>query len=428
MRAAIVLALLFGLAAPAGAAQPSRDPVATAKALMLGGRTAEARALLLELAASGAARHDVNFLLGLLAIDAREYGQAIQRFRSILVDEPGAVRVRLELGRAFYLKHDYENAFRQFQFARAGKPAPGVVASIDRFIAAIRREKRWSYSLSLAIAPDSNINNGSSTSEVELFGLPFELGEETRSKSGVGVAMEGAVEFAPRIADNVRLRLGAAVQRRDYAGSRYDDMTIALHAGPRIVAGRWDLSAEASAFQRRLGGERLSEGTGVALGATRHLDARTAIAAGLSAYLTRYPDYPLQDGPSLSASLGAFRALTPASSASVRIGVGIKSARADEFAYRWQSVGLGYQRELAGGFSVQAEPSLALSRYEADDAFFGKRRKDRLIELRLAVLNRRIDLSGFTPRVGFTWSRRRSSIDLYDSNQRRFEFGVTRAF
>lgn len=423
---AVMLAL-----APAGpaaaAAASARQSIEAAKAMMLSGRSAEARVLLQRMA-SQQPDEDVHFLLGLLAIDARNYGQAVDHFRAILVRNPGAVRVRLELARAFYLKGDHSNAYRQFQFARAGNVPPGVIAATDRFLASIRQQKDWSYSFSLAIAPDSNINNGASADEVVLFGLPFALSDNSRSRSGVGVAIGGALEFAPRLSERARLRIGGAVQRRDYAGKDFDDMTVVAHAGPKLTLDRWDVSFLATGFQRRVGGRRLTEGAGARIEATHHKDARTAVSLGLAGNRVRYPDYSLQDGMSLSAWGGVLRALTPESSLIARVGASRKSAQAAELAHWSGSLGLGYYRDLPGGFSIFAEPSLVQSRYSAVDPFFGERRKDRLLELHVSVLNRSISLSGFTPKVGVTFARRRSSIELYDYNQRRFEFGVTSEF
>ena len=423
-------ALLLGLtaAAPASAQPVTFEAIGNAKALIAGGRTDEARVLLEDLSARYRDSNDVDFLLGLLAIESTDYREAIDRFRAILVRSPGAVRVRLELARAFFLKGDHANAYRQFQFARAGNPPPGVVATIDRFLGQIRQQKDWSYSFSLAIAPDSNINNGTTARDVELFGLPFELSDETRSQSGIGLAVQAALEFAPRLSERVRMRAGAAIQRRDYAGGDFDDMTVAVHAGPRLTLGKWDMSALATGFRRRFGGRRLADGAGAKVEATHYFSARTALSLGLTAYKLRYPHYRLQDGLSLSASAGVLRALTPESSLTARIGAGRKTARTPELANWSGSLAVGYYRDLPGEFSVYAEPSIAEARYDAIDPFFGKRRKDRLLELHFAILNRRISLRGFTPKVGFTVGRRRSSIELYDYNQRRFEFGVTRAF
>jgi len=402
--------------------------VAAAKALITNGRSAEARQLLQQLAIDNPKSNDVDFLLGLLAVQATEYDAAVSHFRAILVRSPDAVRVRLELGRAFFMKRDYENAFRQFQFARAGKLPPGVGPSIDRFVAAIQKQKDWSYNFSVAIAPDSNINNGTSSRETELFGLPFELSDDTRRKSGIGIAIDAGAEFAPQVTDNLRLRLGAAMQRRQYRDEDFNDMTLAGFAGPRVVLPGWDLSLLATGFRRDLGGKRLSEGAGARFEGTYTPGARTQLSLGLAAHRVRYPDYPLQDGYTFSAWGGAVRALTPASSVNARIGASRKTARTPELA-NWSGwISAGYYRDLPGGFSVYLEPSYGASRYDAADPFFGKRRTDRLLELQLAVLHRRIVFTRFTPRIALTFTRRDSSIDLYDFNQRRLEVGLTSSF
>jgi opacity protein-like surface antigen len=427
--AAAAMLVSLALASPAEAATASlRESVETAKALMLKGRSGEARALLQRVTNEHPRNNDAAFLLGLLAIEDRDYNAAVDQFRSILVRNPDAVRVRLELGRAFFLKRDYENAYRQFQFARAGRLPPGVGALIDRFVSAIRQQKDWSYNFSFALAPDSNINNGTSSRETELFGLPFELSDDTRRKSGIGVAIDAGAEFAPQVGDNVRLRLGAGVQRREYRDNDFDDMTVALHAGPRIVLPGWDLSLLATGFRRQFGGRRLSEGAGARIEATHYRGGRTSISLGASAQQVRYPDYPLQDGRVFSLWGGAVRALTPSSSVTARLGISRKTARTPELASRSGWLAAGYYRDLPGGFSVYVEPGVGATRYDAADPFFGERRKDRLLELRLAVLNRRIVFTRFTPRIALTFARRNSTIDLYDYNQRRLEVGLTSSF
>lgn len=425
----IVLFLGFGGACPAAAEAPSlRQSVETAKALILSGRSAEAQRLLQQLANEHPASNDVTFLLGLIAIQAADYDTAVDQFRSILVRNPDAVRVRLELGRAFFLKRDYENAYRQFQFARAGKLAPGVGVSIDRYVAAIRQQKSWSYDLSFAIAPDSNINNGTSSRETELFGLPFELSDDTRRRSGVGAVIDASVQFAPQISEKTRLRMGARVQRREYRGHEFDDTTISVHAGPRLVLPGWDLSLLATGFRRQLGGQRFSEGFGARIEAMHYRGASTAISLGASAQQVRYANYPLQDGRAFSLWGGAVRALTPSSSVTARLGVSRKTARTPELASWSGWVAAGYYRDLPGGFSVYVEPSYATSRHDAADPFFGQRRKDRLLELQLALLNRTIVFERFTPRIALTFARRDSTLDIHDFSQRRLEVGVTSSF
>jgi hypothetical protein len=420
---------VLGSCAHASAAtSPLPESVATAKALMLNNRYPEAETLLKQLALTEPRSNDVAFLLGLLALRSRDYDAAVDAFRSILIRSPDAFRVRLELGRAFFLKRDYENAFRQFQFARAAKLPPGVEAAIDRYVESIRKEKNWSYNVSFAVAPDTNINNGTSARETELFGLPFELGDETRQKSGIGVSLVAGGEFAPRLNERTRLRLGANIQRREYSGTDSDDMTLAMHAGPRLVLTGWDVSLLATVFRRRFGGALLVEGAGARIEATRYHGRRTALSLGASAGRVRYPDYPLQDGNTFAAWGGAVRALTPASTVNARIGFSRKTARTPELASRSGWITVGYFRDFPGGFSVYVEPGYGTSRFDSADPFFDMRRKDRMAELQLAVLNRRIILERFTPRVALTFARRNSTIDVHDFRQRRLEVGLTSSF
>ena len=427
--ATVALLLGSGVTWPAAAeTYPLRQSIETAKSLIVSGRSAEAQALLEQAAAAHPRSNDVAFLLGLLAIQSQKYEQAVDYFRAILVRNPEALRVRLELGRAFFLKHDYENAYRQFQFARAGKLPPAVHGSIDRYVTAIRQQKNWSYNFSFALAPDSNINSGPSSRETELFGLPFELSSDTRRKSGIGVSIDAGSEFAPLIGEHVRLRLGGQVQRREYRDREFDDTIIALHAGPRLVLPRWDISLLATGFRRQLGGRRLSEGLGAKIEAIHYRGARTAISFGTSSQHVRYPDHPFQDGRAFSLWGSVVRALTPSSSVSTRLAASRKTARTPELASWSGWVAAGYYRDLPGGFSVYVEPSYGASRYDAADPFFRERRKDRLLEVQIAVLNRTIVLDRFTPRVALTLARRHSNIDLYEYKQKRLEVGLTSSF
>jgi tetratricopeptide (TPR) repeat protein len=94
------------------------------------------------------------FLLATIAVTQKDYDTAISLFRRILVREPEAERVRLELARTFFLKGDYDNADHQFRFARAGNIDDAVKANIDHFLAAINRLREWTVNFSVALAPD----------------------------------------------------------------------------------------------------------------------------------------------------------------------------------------------------------------------------------------------------------------------------------
>ena len=95
--------------------------------------------------------------------DTREnlLNEAIGAFRTMLIEEPRLLRVRLELARAFYLKGEEELARRHFELVLAADPPEPVVANVRRFLAELQARRRWSYRLGAALAPDSNIGGTS---------------------------------------------------------------------------------------------------------------------------------------------------------------------------------------------------------------------------------------------------------------------------
>jgi tetratricopeptide (TPR) repeat protein len=415
---------------PSGATQPA-SPLfwdKLARQLMDEGKLDEAATVVNARLANSPRDIQALFLKGMIAVAGKNNREAIRVFRSILVDHPDATRVRLELARSFYLDKDYGNAERQFQFALAGNPPPEVIRNINMYMASIRDAKSFSYNFGIALAPDTNLNSGSSAREVTLFGLPFDLSDDARHRSGVGIAIDAGAEWAPRIGKAKRLRLGVTGQRREYAGSNYDDMTAAAYAGPRLVTGKWDLSLLGTAYMRWFGAKPYNEAAGTRLESTYYITPRLALSAALAAQWIRYRHDHERDGRLLSLNASAFRALTSSSAVTLKVGAARQEARIAPFR-NWDGfLAVGYFRDLPKGFSVYLEPSYSLARYDGTLVGFGKRRSDNSQSVIVTVLNRHIVLGRFTPRLSYTFTRQSSTISLYKFHRSRLEIGLTTVF
>jgi len=413
---------------PPGAATTASSWDNTARRLMNAGKLAEASAILDARLAGAPKDAQALFLKGMIATAQKDSRQAIRIFRSILIDHPEATRVRLELARAFFLDKDYGNALRQFQFALAGNPPREVVANINQYMAVIRDAKSFSYNFGLALAPDTNLNTGSSAREVTLFGLPFDLSEEARHRSGVGLAIDAGAEWAPRLGKGKRLRLGLSGQRREYSGSGFDDMTGAAYAGPRLVSGKWDLSLLGTAYKRWYGGKPYNQAAGGRLEATYYFSPRFGLSGALAAQWVRYRGARERDGRLISFNATAFRALTSSSAVTLKAGIGRQKARIAPYANWSGFVAAGYFRDLPKGYSIYVEPSFSLARYDEALLGFGKRRSDRSKSVLITILNRHLVLARFTPRISYTFTRQSSTIPLYRFQRSRLEIGLTTVF
>jgi tetratricopeptide (TPR) repeat protein len=403
-------------------------PDRAAALLMESGDFADARKLLLHLEAKKYKPSEVEFLLGMLDMQSRSYASAAKRFRRILISEPKAVRVRLELARALFAQGDYQNAEHQFRLARAGKLPPEAIANIDRYLIAIRRLKRYSYNFALAVAGDTNLNAGPALESVTLYGLPFQLSAEAKQQGGAGVALDAGGEWAQPLSQTVKFRFGAQLDRSQYARTEFDDMSISVHAGPRLTLNRWDFNALATVSERWFGDRPYFRSLGGGLDGTYYISSRTGVSVGVNYNDVAYPDYSYQTGPLVSASWGVFTA--PTTSSLVSATAVLSRTDADNAGYaNWaQQLGVSYSEDLKGGITVALSPSFTRISYDAEVAAFGVRRLDKLLILQAAVLDRALDIRGFTPRLIYSFSRNQSDVALYSFTRNRVEIGLTRFF
>ena len=151
--AAAVLVLLMPAASaaqtppsPVPAAKSAAAGVAQARTLMRAGEFDEALTILRPLMRRQAVHAETVFQYGLAAIGASQkpgiaekkrdalLDVAIAAFHCMLVRRPELVRVRLELGRAFFLKGEDSLARRNFEQVMASKPPTAVALNVNRFL------------------------------------------------------------------------------------------------------------------------------------------------------------------------------------------------------------------------------------------------------------------------------------------------------
>ena len=358
--AAVALTLL--LHAPGFAADEVPEgpaaALARAEALIVAGEPAEALDLLRPLAESDPDNTAAWFFRGMAASHAARLpegqpgatgvatdearralrDEAVASYRHILQRRPALGGARLELARALFergrclappedlLEHllgdDCDAAAHHFRRALAGDLPETVAGAVSRFLAAVQARRRVSGQFRMALAPDSNVNAGTEARTFRLRFLPleFEIDERTRATSGVGVVVSASGEyrhplaFQPFEETATRLRVGAGVWRREHGGSRFDDMTLSLHAGPEVLFRRARASLLARADRRWSAGDPVSDGLGLRLG------ERLWLGAGGERMERRHRDAPANDGPRLDLDLDLAYAVTPAITFGVRGG------------------------------------------------------------------------------------------------------------
>ena len=433
-------------APPAPAATPAAASKAEAKALIDAGRFAEAFVLLHPLIQEGPVAGNTLFLYGLAAVGASQQpglaeedrdallDAAIPAFRTMLVNQPGLVRVRLELARAFFLKGEEELAKRHFELVLAGGVPPPVVANVQRFLTQIRGRERWRFNLGFALAPDSNIGASSDERIIYILGLPFRRDAQELTTSGIGVSLSGGAEYQVPVGEQMRLRAGGQFTRREYEGSRFDQFFLAAHLGPRWLVDRdTDLSLLASARQRWLGTAPDNRALGARFEVGHRVSRSVTVSGQASWHGRRYrtPARSHLDGPVMDASLSGTWVVTPTVRADLSLGYGRERPRLERDRNESRWLGAAVDVILPLGFTVGGGGDVRWTDYgrgwfpQVPD---GGAREDRTHSLRASVHNRAFTVFGFSPELVVVREDRATNAQLHDYERTRGELRFVQQF
>ena len=364
--------------------------------------------------------------------------RAVAAFRTMLIENPGLVRVRLELARAFFLKGEDSLARRNFERVLAGKPPPNVAANVGRFLAEMRARRRWNFHLGAALAPDNNIASASEARTIPNLVVPFPRDADDLPTSGVGLALWGGAEYQHPLGRRLRLRTGASAALRDYKASRFDNLSVSGHLGPRwLPDARTEASLLASARRRWTGG--LPGVSGMLQ--SREIGARLELGHRVSQLVTAFArvswhhrHYQSQrdfDGPVLDASLNL--GWTAAPTVRVDIYGGYGRERPFLLRYRNHSLRLGAAVSVAlpRGFTLGGGGEIRWTGYRGiwwPPTRDRSSRRDRAISLNASVHNRGFTVLGFSPELVLAREARISNAALQKYKRIRGEMRFVRQF
>jgi outer membrane protein len=373
---------------------------------------------------------DARFLLGEVESRAGNFKAAVGYYRQILVDHPELVRVRLDLARALFALHDDEASSYHFNLALAAPDLPAtVIANVRTFLAEIKRRKRYAVSVNLGVAPDTNMNVAPAASQVTLFGLPFQLTQESQPHSGVGVAFTANGEYYAPVASDLRWRAGANAYTVDYPGhGEFDDSQLRVSTGPQFLVGRGDVSVLAEAAQRWFGNEQYSFGAGGRIEAGDPLSDRVRLEGYIEGLSIDYQTQSFLNGYSITGVLFTTYGLTSSSFIRLITGAGFEPAEESFFSNHSVRLGAAYQRDFPWGITGYVEPDVVVYQYDADNAAFGRRRHDVVGSAQVSLNKRNINFFGFSPILSYTYTRDDSDIGLFSFVRHQVELGVTRYF
>ncbi len=381
----------------------------------------------------------LEFVAAQLFMKEKNYEQAADIYRKMLVKNPALTRVRLELGYTYFLLKADDKARYNLRLVLADKSLPPTVQQqVLNLLDAIRRRKSWGIYVSLGLAPDSNINmvSGRRISCLNFMGVPF-CRQLDDAESDVGFQGLASLEYIYKFTDSWGLKSRFTVDALDYRDKQYSFWGLGGQLGPRYVSGRSEYSVGVTYRQQWNDEHRYNRAKGLYADVSTDLSERFYLYSRLSYNKLEYDPAPYKDYNSNYYS-GYGRLVYNLNNRSY---VALSASLAyEDSEYKWnsyikQTYGLGYGRELPWGFVAYVEPNISFSNYQASRWFLNGRggveqwrRHDTTYGVYVSLSNKLLRIYNITPTVTFAYNKRVSNVFNYDYDRTRWEIGISRSF
>lgn len=336
---------------------------------------------------------------------------------------------RFQVGEIHFAAGRLGPARLSYRLALSGALDPVRGKIVQDRLAAIETARNLRVSVTVSVAPDSNLNSATSAGTIDLFGLPFTLSEDARRQSGVTASMAVGVERRWLINEAFSIQAGGSLSILDAPNRAFDQHQLNLFIGPELRSGiRRSISAAVTYREIGLGGAPFESAHGIRVSGTAYPDAQTGFAA--TAYLDRIDNRfgDSLDGWSFGGQLSRTRYLGPNALWRASLTTASYDLVGAEADYSLVQIAAGRLTSLPFGVSAYVEPYVRRRAFERSSTVFGVRRDDRELGLTLRLSKRNLIVHGAFPYVQGVTSKSWSNVSLGDYSRQRFEFGLTRDF
>lgn len=372
---------------------------------------------------------NLQVLIAQAEVGAGRHERAIQRLEVLRERHPDWPRPRVELALAHAAAGNVRTG-KNILIAELGKdPPPHVRRNLEAAIRMLEDRQAIVGRFSFGVVPDSNITGGTHNDTVQYLGLPFELNDDAKEKSGVRGEISGGVTVRSGWRENVRVELSADLHHSEPLGDEGTPSSNAkLALASRIRGRKGGLYAGIALQPFYYDNEMQRVERSIFLQPSRRLSNRLSLVGDLTLTEGAYLGDDLRDFRQWQVGTGPSIRVSPATRLQITGIFGVRNAEDELYSYIRRGISANLVTAPANGWRLSLSGALTRDVYREESVFWGKRQEDILTAASFQVVRSGIVVWGFSPSFGLGYSEVRSSIDLYDKRSYSFQLGFARPF
>lgn len=434
-RISLVVAAAFALQVSSAFADELTDK---AKALVDGGKGAEAYKLLEPAESIRAGEPEYDFLLGLAALDAGQNTRAVFALERVLAMEPNNAVARAAIARAYLALGETKTAQQEFETVkRQGVPAD-VSMTIDRYIAALWRVDDPSAPsvngfVEATLGYDSNVNVGPNKSSIAIPGfgnLPFELSKDSKANEDGFGALGAGINLRSPLGDGYALLAGVnGASRNHFSKQQFDTYSGDLNVGVTRNVGKDVYTVMAQTGVYYLDDSRYRNYNSLTGQWQRNLDARNQLSVFGQYSDLHYPTLESRDANRWVGGLSyahLYRDGIMAFVSAYAVGERPQEGGVDFLGFNGVGARVGGRMSLDSQTVLFGGASWEYRRYSDQDPMFLTRRRDNQFGVSMGATRYFTKEWSVTPQVSLTYND--SNIDLNEYDREMFSVTVRREF
>ncbi|MCK3655574.1 hypothetical protein A4G19_07380 [Pasteurellaceae bacterium Macca] len=367
----------------------------------------------------------------IVAKSEQDYGKSIHLYRELLAKYPDHALIRLQLAMALTANNELEAAEDQFKKLRSEVQNPQDQAELDKWLEAINRRDRWTFSGGLTYLNDPNINNApkagttygrwTAPKRESAQGIGFNLNVGKKWSWGNGFFNElrlnsnGKYYWDNRKYNEITNRgsFGIGFQNAKYNVSLAPFMEQTLYAGG---------SAKSDTLKR------FSKAGGVSLDMNYWFNPKWQLNGSYEYSEQRYTQRKHLNGNAHFGSLGLVYVANAKQYWFSNLSYQRTATRDKDDSYFRRSINLGWGQEWGKGLSSRLSVSYGQKRYKAPMPIFQITQRNKELGFQASVWHRAIHWKGITPRLTYNFTRTRSNHVFYSYDKHRLFLEFSKHF